>query len=438
MPDQKPQFDYGSLYNRIRKEIYLTAISWLARTPRATAQYAWEQTAFYRRLYGEGLPDQFDELPLTLKADIGAADPYDVLSREMADQVVYYGETTGSTGKPTPSFYTMREFHAARVLSRITPYIGPLEQVMAENRAVINGLTFGFTIAGMSFGDFLQANGGMVANVGTRSTIALPERMVRALVRLRPSVLTGTEIDLLCWMKILEEDYPNEASKVREQLKVVMSTAELCSSSRSKAIEREFGVVHVDVYACVEGFFSVPCPCGEKHILPLYYTEVLDPELKHATEYGEGRFAFTNLIKNSSPLVRYLLDDHVTISASQCPFGFRKSIVPHGRWELTVQVGGRRCGVRHFEEAIFKHGLFGDYRVILEDGSMKVTVEMFGRHDGAKVMEEALGEEFGMATTVELVPFGTITKFREVRKSKPILKVEDRRSCSTQKIPEFL
>ncbi len=438
MSEQKPEFNYGSLYNRIRKDLYVAAMSLLSRTPMATARYAWEQTEFYRRLYGDRLPDQFDELPLTLKAVIGAADPYDVLSREMADQVVYYGETTGSTGKPTPSFYTMREFHAARILSRITPYIGPLEQVLSENRAVINGLTFGFTIAGMSFGDFLQANGGMVANIGTRSTIAPPERMVRAMVRLRPSVLTGTEIDLLCWMKILEEDYPKEAAQVREHLRVVMSTAELCSASRSRAIEREFGLVHIDVYACVEGFFSVPCPCGEKHILPLYHTEVLDSELKHATEYGEGRFAFTNLIKKSTPLVRYLLDDHVTISTSQCPFGFTKSIVPHGRWELTVQVGGRRCGVRHFEEAIFKHGLFGDYRVVLEDGRMNVTVEMFGRHDSAETMKSALAEEFGMSVAVELVPFGTITPYRDVRRSKPILKIEDRRSCSTQKIPEFL
>lgn len=438
MSDQQTEFDYGSWYNRLRKDLYVAVISFLARTPMATARYAWEQTEFYQRLYGERLPEQFDALPLTMKSDIGAVDPYDVLARDMADQVVYYGETTGSTGKPTPAFYTMREFHAARILSRITPYVGALDQVFAGNRAVINGLTFGFTIAGMSFGDFLQANGGMVANVGTRSTIAPPERMVRAMTRLRPSVLTGTEVDLLCWLRILEEDYPKEANRVREELKVVMSTAELCAGSRSRAISRELGLVHVDIYACVEGFFSIPCPCGEKHVLPLYHTEVLDPELKHTTEFGEGRFAFSNLVKKSSPLVRYLLDDFVTISSSQCPFGFKKSIVPHGRWELTVQVGGRRCGVRHFEEAIFKHGLFGDYRVILEDGTMKVTAEIYGRHDSPKTMEEALGEEFGLKPTVELVPFGTITPYREVRKSKPILKIEDRRSSSTQKIPEFL
>ena len=430
--------DYGSIWNRLRRYLYMLAIWFKARTPMATARYAWEQTEFYRRLYGESLPDSFEKLPLTLKKDLGTADPYDVLSNEEVGNVVYYGETTGSTGYPTPSFYTMSEFRSARILSRITPYIGPLEETLDQNRAVVNGLTFGFTIAGMTFGDFLQANGGMVANVGTRSTIATPERMVRTLVRLRPGILTGTPIDVLSWMKILEEDYPKQVGKVRDQLRVVLSTAELCSASRSKGLEKEFGFIHVDIYACVEGFFSVPCPCGDKHILPLYYPELFDANLKPIGTYGEGRFAFTNLIKKSSPLVRYLLDDFVTVHPSRCSFGFQKSIVPHGRWELTVVINQRRYGIRHFEEAIFRHGLFGDYRVVLDDAGMTVTVEEYASHASLPVMAEDIGQELGLKTKVEVVPFGTITKYREIRKEKSILKVEDRRRESTQKIPEFL
>ena len=262
--------------------------------------------------------------------------------------------------------------------------------------------------------------------------------MARALKRLRPSVLTGTPIDLLCWARILKEDYPNEAPTVFEQLKVVLSTAELCSASRSQAIRRHFNLLHVDVYACVEGFFSVPCPCGEKHILPIYHPEVFSDGLECLGTFGEGRFAYTNLAKKSTPLVRYLLDDFVTVTPSRCPFGFTRSIEPHGRWELTVMIGERRLGVRHFEEAIFRHGLFGDYRVVLHDDRMEITVEEYGDHSAIQAMENSIGEEFSLATRVSVVPFGTITPYRDVRRSKPILKVEDRRSRSTQKIPEYL
>ncbi|NLI77413.1 MAG: 4Fe-4S binding protein [Candidatus Riflebacteria bacterium] len=429
--------DYGSLFNRLRRDFYMVSLAIAAKSPLDMARYAFQQTVFYKRLYGS-LPQEFTALPLARKRDLGTGDPYDVLSDELRGSVTLYGETTGSTGFPTPVFYTPLEFQAGRLFSKLTPYVGALDQVLAANRAVVNGLTFGFTIAGPTFGDFLGAHGGVVANVGSRSTIATPPRTARAITRLRPSVITGTPIDLLCWMRIIKEDHPQEYPRVLEELKVVLSTAELCAASRSAAIRREFGLIHIDIYACVEGFFSIPCPCGELHILPLYHTEVFDPDLKLIGTYGEGRFAFTNLLKKSAPFVRYLLDDFVTIFPSQCSHGFKRSIQPHGRWELTVQLGGKRLGVRHFEEAIFAHGLFGDYRVILEDTGMKVVIEEYGTHDPVPRIRETLAEKFHQKVEVETVPFGTLTKYREVRVTKPILKVEDKRSVSTQTIPEFL
>ncbi|MBF0545092.1 MAG: 4Fe-4S binding protein [Candidatus Riflebacteria bacterium] len=428
---------YGSFFNQLRRDVYLLILSLAAKTPLGMARYAFEQTGFYRKHYGQP-PEDFTALPIVRKKDLGQIDPYEILSAEMSNSVTLYGETTGSSGFPTPVFFSEREFHAARIFSCITPFVGDLEEVLSENRAVINGLTFGFTIAGTSFGDFLQARGGMVANVGTRSTIATPERMVRALSRIKPSVLTGTPIDFLSWMRILKEDYPREFPIVLEELKVLLSTAELCSQSRSRAIQKEFGVVHVDIYASVEGFFVIPCPCGEKHILPIYHTELFDEKLKFLGTTGEGRFAFTNLAKKSTPFVRYLLDDFVTIYPSKCQFKFSRSIEPHGRWELTSVINGRRYGVRHFEEAIFRHGLFGDYRVVIQDSKIEVLAEEYGEHGSIDSMIAGISDEFGLKAEVRLVPFGTITKYREIRQSKPILKIEDHRTSSTQVLPEYL
>lgn len=428
---------YGNLTNRLRRDFYMIVMSVLAKSPIGMAKYAFDYTDYYHQLY-KNSPTDFSRIPLVLKQSLGEIDPYSLLSGEMVDKIEYYGETTGSTGNPTPAFYTSREFHAARIFSQITPYVGVLQKALAENRAVVNGLTFGFTIAGMSFGDFLQFQGGVVANIGSRSTIATPERMARALTRIRPSLITGTPIDFLSWMRILREDFPNKEKEVLENLRGFISTAELCSSSRRKAIEREFNLKHIDVYACVEGFFSIPCPCGEKHVLPAYYTEVFDDCLNSIGQTGEGRLAFTNLLKKSTPMVRYLLDDFVSLFPSACPFGFKKSVEPHGRYELTVCIGEKRFGVRHFEEAIFNHGLFGDYRVILEDESMSIKLEEYGAIDSISTIEDSLSGRFGMKVKAEVLPFGELTKYREVRVSKPILKVEDKRSVSTQKIPEFL
>jgi phenylacetate-CoA ligase len=361
-----------------------------------------------------------------------------LLSDELKERVCLYAETTGSTGGPTPAFYTPREFRASTILSMITPYSRLIRSVLARNRTCLNGITFGFTIAGASFGDLLVNNGALVANAGSRSTIATPERTARAIARLKPSVIAGSPIDFLSWMRIVKEDWPDDYDSVRESLEILISTAELCSPSRERRIEEEFGIVHINVYACVEGFFSLPCPCGEKHVIGIYHPEVFTDDLKKIPK-GRGRFAFTNLLKKSSPMVRYLLDDTVTLFDSQCPWGFRRSVRPHGRHELSVRIGDFAYNVDDFEDEIFRHGLYGDYRVTVHGERLDVELEEFGaKASPADKVESGLAAKFSLPAAVRLVPFGTITKYREVRQSKPILKILDGRSESTQTIPEFL
>jgi phenylacetate-CoA ligase len=410
-----------------------------ASSPAGLARFAKYHTAFYKRFYAGLDENDFRALPLLRKEEVRDVSPYDLLSDRYRDSVMYYGETTGSLGSPTPSFYTEREFKNARLMSHLSPYGPYLKQSLAENRTAVNGLAFGFTVAGMSFGDVLANSGAMVANVGSRSTLATPERIGRALVRLRPSVVAAAPIDFLSWARIAREDYPERWEAAFSRLRVLMTTAELCSPQRVRRIEEHFGVVQINTYACVEGFFALACPCGRQHVLDAYDAEVLDERLERASEFGSGRFVFTNLVKKSGPLIRYLLDDQVTIERCDCPYGYEKSIFPHGRWELSVLLGGERLNVAHFEDAIFEHGLFGDYRVNVYDDRLEVTLEDYAAApEAAERVKDGLQKRFGLPVTVEVVPFGKLTAYRAVRASKPLLKLVDRRSTSTQQTPEVM
>ncbi len=408
-------------------------------SPAALAAYAKKHTRFYADFYAGRDPSDFESLPLLTKSIVREQSPYDLLARPLRRKVVYYGETTGSTGSPTPSFFTAREFHASTLLTYMSPFYPALRAILRENRTCVNGLAFGFTVAGMSFGDLLKNIGGLVANVGSRSTLATPARIARGIARLLPSIVAAAPIDFLSWMRIVEEDHPDRAPRARERLQALVTTAELMSEERAKRISEHFGIQAVDTYACVEGFFSLPCPCGEKHVLPAYHVELFDEELNRIGTEGTGRFAFTNLLKRSSPMVRYLLDDLVTIRASRCPYGYRKTVIPHGRWELTVRVGGENLNVRHFENLIFRHGLFGDFRVVVHEDRIEAVLEDYAAPPGAaEAVRADLEARFGMRAEVSVVPFGEITAYREVRREKPILKLVDARPESTQEIPSLL
>jgi len=407
------------------------------------ARYAYKNTAFYKKLYAHSMSGEaasFEELPLALKSTINDSSPFDLLSDKLKDSVFKYAETTGSTGSPTPSFFTPQEFGGSVKLTKLSPHLAFLDQIRKKNRRAVCGLACGFTIAGPSFQQILDHYGFVTANVDARTTIAPPERVARLLVRFKPSVIAAAETDFLAWMKVVEEDYPQDYQEVVDNLKCLLSTAELCSENRSLQISQRFDIIHIDNYACVEGYFSVPCLCGEKHIIPVYHTEVLSEDLTSTGEYGSGRFAFTNLIRKSTPLVRYLLDDYVTIYPSQCPFGFKKSIQPHGRYELTVEIEGNRFGTRHFEDCLFQDVLFGEYGISVYNHEIEVDAEVYdhsGPVDIDKIQKD-FEKRFRLKTRVNLYHYGTIRNYREIRKSKPLLRLTDLRADSTQEVPQYL
>jgi len=434
-----PMLDPYRLPFGVRKKLLEGLLRLRALTPSAMARHARDTTPFFRRFYANRDLDDFTALPVLEKRLVRDVDPYDLLSEPYRDKVLYYGETTGSTGSPTPVFYTPEEFGLSRRLGLVSTQFQALRGLLAGNRACVNGMSFGFTIAGASFSALFEEAGGLVANVGSRSTLATPPRIARAIARLRPVAIAAAPIDLLAWMRLLREDHPAAEAGARQALKMVVSSAELCARSRSQRIQEHFGVAHLDVYACVEGFFALPCTCRERHVLPAYHLELLDDRLGPLPAHGTGRLAFTDLVKRSSPLVRYLLDDWVTLRPSTCPHGFGLSITPHGRTELNVELSGETCNVEHFEEALFTHGLFGDYRIELYPDRMEVRAEEYAPAlDPPSAVEDHLRERFGVPARVVYVPFGEITDYRQPRSRKPILKIDDRRPTSRQQRPEFL
>ena len=423
----------------LKARVLLGLLRRTSLSPVGMARYARDNTVHYATTLAGWDGRSFEKVPLFTKAEARRIRPYDLLARPLARKVFLYAETTGSAGSPTPAFFTRREFHAATLLTYITPYFPILKTVLAENRACFNGLAFGFTVAGMSFGDMLANIGGLVANAGSRSTLATPERAARCIARLRPSVIAATPSDFLGWMRIVKEDHPDEYDAVVANLQVLLSTAELCAASRVERIAAEFDIQHIDIYACVEGLFAMPCPCGEKHVLPAYHAELVD-ESGRALPGGEGtgRFAFTNLLKRSTPMVRYLLDDWVTIRRSTCHYGFTKSIVPHGRYELTARLGDRRIGVRHVEEELFRHGLFGEYEVGLRAGRCSVRLETYAGEPDEDAIRDGLRALLDVDVELETVPYGALVDYRAVRLRKPILRLVDRRPASEQVIPGYL
>lgn len=431
----------GGFY--LNEKLAKLLISLKNKSPLFTALYAKNNTVFYNDLYKNIRINNFNDIPVFSKHDLYGISPYSLLNSEFSNKVIHYGETSGSSGTSTPVFLTKKDFDSVVVLiSSLCPYSQMIKSISKSNRTAINLLTFGYTIAGFSFGMLLQHYGMVVAQLGSRSTIAIPERSAKSISNLIPSVIASTPLDFMAIMEIIREDFPEKFDEVISNIKVLLSTAEPCAVSRQKAIEDHFGLTHINVYTSVDGIIALPCPCGEKHIIDsVHYTELFDEDKNLIGEYGSGRLCFTTRIKKATPMVRYLIDDYVTIKKSNCPYGFKKSIIPHGRFELTVKLNNKLLGTIDLEDIIYRYGLFMDYRITIYNDKIEMILEKYPiacNNYNIEALISHFEEISGLKCEVDIVEFGDLTDFRKVRSAKSILKVLDKRSSSTQSIPIVL
>lgn len=428
--------------SQLKSKIINLLIKRKSLTPLQMAQYAKDSTAFYRRLYCNYAMDNFENLPIFSKYDLSDVSPYDFLSEKYKEKAFLYGETSGSSGSPTPSFFTKKEFEGLLMLSSLSPYMEDVKKKAESNRTAVNGLSFGFTIAGFAFGALLQKQGALVAQLGSRSTIAMPERTAKTIAKLKPFLISATPLDFMTWMEIIRSDCPKEYTTVMDNLRFLMSTAEPCAISRQNQIEKHFNIKHINTYASVDGLVAIPCPCGEKHLIEnLLHIELYDKNKKYIGQKGKGRLCFTHLIKRSAPMVKFLVDDFVTIKNSDCPYGFKTSIEPHGRYELTVNLNKKIWGGIDFEEIIYKYGLFMDYRVDIFDSEIKIELEEYpqAKKDyNVKNLKKEFEARTGLTCEVKLVPLESLTNLRSVRSTKSIVKVLDKRKISRQDIPVYI
>ena len=426
----------------LRKKLVELLIKFKHFKPLDMARYAKEHTDFYGAFYNNVNMDCFEELPVLTKYHLVGVDPYKLLNRKFEKEVFLYGETSGSSGSPTPVFMTKKDFNGLTMLNAISPYAPLIHAVLKENRTAVNGLTFGFTIAGLSFGNLLQNCGAAVAQLGSRSTIAMPERTAATIAKLGPGIISATPLDFMAWMAIIQKDHPEKYGKVFNKIKILMSSAEPCATSRMKRIEEHFGIRHINVYASVDGFVAIPCPCGEMHLIEnLHHIELYDNNMNHLGRSGLGRLCFTSLVRKTTPMVKFLLDDLVTIKESQCPYGYKRSIKPHGRYELSMEIGDRTWGNLDFEETIYNYGLFMDYKVEVHSDFVSIDLEEYPdvskKYDLGGLKNE-ISEHTGMKCFITMHSFGTLTSYRNVRQSKSVIKVLDCREESRQVKPQIL
>jgi putative adenylate-forming enzyme len=154
------------------------------------------------------------------------------------------------------------------------------------------------------------------------------ETIVKKLNALNPNLLSGPPSVL----QVLARAKKEGSLKVSPLL--IISYGEVLSSNVKKIVEKDFKCSVVEVYKSSESFIALPCKDGKLHINEdTTLVEVLDKNNQPVKPGELGFVVVTDFIKRKTPIIRYKLNDLITIDPEPCSCGsnFRVIKEVHGR-----------------------------------------------------------------------------------------------------------
>lgn len=227
----------------------------------------------------------------------------------------------------------------------------------------------------------MTARFGMSIDFGLHRLLRLDARapvdeLAAALARFAPDVLIG---------------YPSVLALLAlEQLEgrldlapwSVSTTSEVRTPQMTERIRAGWGVEPFDVYGITEaGIFAVDCErhAGKHLFEDLAFVEVVDEDRRPVPDGEPGAgLLVTNLFNRTLPLIRYELDDLVTISPDPCPCGRPLRVIASldGRRDDVLRLPGVAGGI----VAIHPHALRSPLAAFPEVAQYRVVHDRDGVH----------------------------------------------------------
>jgi phenylacetate-CoA ligase len=393
-------------------------VSWAARSP------------FYRdRLGSAALPATTADLatlPLTTKQDLRDAYPFGLLAVPR-QRLATYHESSGTAGQPTPSYYTEEDWvDLAERFARKWIGISDADTFLVRTPYAL-----------MLTGHLAHAAGrlcGATVVPGDNRSLAMPyARVVRVLHDLGVTLTWAVATEYLLWAASAAAaghrpgvDFP--------ALRALFTGGEPLTDARRERISRIWGVPVIEEYGSTEtGSLAGECQHGRLHLWSdRALFEVYDPQTGTVRTEGDGQLVVTPLYREAMPLLRYNLEDNVSVSYRDCACGWGLPTVRvFGRSAFGYPVGTATVTQHRLEELVFSlpdsYGVLF-WRARAEPARLRIEIEVPDQHreaaraDLTAAVRATLGVDCEVAglSPGTLVPESVLTSMSDVVKPRSL------------------
>jgi phenylacetate-CoA ligase len=390
---------------KIQHEQLATTLGWASDSP------------FYRsrRLTGPGsdAASTLAALAPTTKADLRSAYPFGMLAVPRSDLATYH-ESSGTAGQPTPSYYTEQDW-----IDLTDRYARKWVPITAEDTFLVR-TPYALMITGHLAQAAARSRGATVVPGDNRS-LAMPySRVLRVLHDLDVSLTWSMATETLIWAAAAREAELDPAVDF-PALRAMFVGGDALSARRRSRISETWGVPVVEEYGSTEtGSLAGACPVGALHLWSdRVLFEVLNPQTGELSREGTGQLVVTPLFRRAMPLLRYNLEDDVTISSAPCSCGWALPTVKvFGRSAFAHRVQGVPVTQDVLDDAVFALPItdgvtFWRGRALPDRLEMEIEVDGSGEADAADRLTELVRTTTSLTPLVTARPRGSLVP-REV------------------------
>ncbi|MHA1229118.1 MAG: phenylacetate--CoA ligase family protein [Candidatus Helarchaeota archaeon] len=319
--------------------------------------------------------DDIQKLPFLTKDDFKNNYPFGLLTVPKSELIRLHA-TSGTTGNPTPAFYTRNDLEVwTELIARNLYTIGVRKDDVFQNT-----VTHGLFTGGMGYLQGAQRVGALVIPFGggfTRRQIKFMQDFGVTCFHAIPSFA----------LKMIEAINELELNPEKDlKLRIAILGAEIWSESTRKKIEEGLNINAYDNYGLTEAIGpGVSCECLEKDGLHIwedcFYVEIIDPKTGERIESEEeGELVITALYRESLPIIRFRTRDLTTLITDPCNCG--RTFIRHKRIKSRIDDMLKIRGVNIFpsqiEQIVMEQKEIGyNYRIrIWKKGVLdEITVE---------------------------------------------------------------
>lgn len=341
-----------------------------------------QETEAYRGL-GPFSMTAFSNLPVTSKDSLKAA-PMKFVRVGLNDSLKYY-QTTGTTGRPTPTPRTWRDIIAntTSVANSWREFFQPTDRALILLPSDI------VPVADLMVGVCEELDITHAKAYPYTTGISDWDRIIDLWSQLRPSILFVAPGVLLQLTQIA--DRRGVLSELRESVRSLMLLGEVSTPELRGMLARRWEANAYDAsYGSTEsGTLATCCSNDRLHLLAgANYLEILQQGAVDTAHPGAtGRLVVTPLNHDARPLLRLDAGDIVTLG-DDCPCGAATmTLTVHGRHSDNARLKGHEVTTRAIEQIIYgSHDVFGYLIEVNEAGTLAQLV--LERSGGDRSLEE--------------------------------------------------